>query len=373
LPDYRAESCAVKQPEDIKQVWIELQQRTDCSYFQSWGWVGSWLEHVVSDLDPLLLKVWHGDVLVGAGIFVPGEIVRHHFLHSKVMFLNEYPLDGRNMVIEFNGLLADRKHKQAVHKKISCYLLETFKSCDEFLFSALDKSEDCEFLEEYSNTDKSNLIVLEESRAWSVDMAVFGYGVDAFLETLSKNRRAQIRRSIKLYEEHAPVVLDEAGNVEEAQLFFDGLKQLHTERWESKGSAGSFANPVWENFHRALINERFSSDEVQLLRVSNAAGVIGYAYNFIWRGHVYVLQTGFGVVDDKRLMPGYVMHVLAIAHNKQKGMAVYDLMYGDSLYKKILCNQSQPLYWLVIQRKQFRFFLETAARKTVRWLRYKLA
>ena len=68
-------------------------------------------------------------------------------------------------------------------------------------------------------------------------------------------------------------------------------------------------------------------------------------------------------------MPGYVTHALAIDYNKSKGMQVYDLLHGDSLYKKLLCNQEQELYWLVIQRKRIRFLLEDIARILIRKLR----
>ena len=82
-----------------------------------------------------------------------------------------------------------------------------------------------------------------------------------------------------------------------------------------------------------------------------------------------MLQTGFEVSKDKRLMPGYVVHCLAIVYNKQKGMKVYDLLHGNSLYKRILCNQSQTLYWLVLQRKRLKFSLEDCAVNAVRWFR----
>lgn len=369
LPEYRVESCAVEHPEDIKHEWIDLQKRADCSYFQSWGWVGVWLKQIASELDPVLVKVWFGDVLVGMGLFVSRQVIRHRIFHSNAMFLNEYPFDGRNMVIEYNGLLTDKEHEQVVYREAIKHLLETHQNSEEFLFSGLCESKDSKFLQDGNDDSKSNLKVLEKSLTWSVGLDVFDQGADAFLETLSKNRRAQIRRSIKAYEERAPLVLEEACNAQQALTFFDGLKELHTARWKLKGGDGSFANPLWENFHRVLINSRFEEGEIQLLRVSNNGVAIGYLYNFIWRKHVYVLQTGFNIAEDKRIMPGYVVHVLAIAYNKKNGMEIYDLMHGDSLYKRILCDRSEALYWLVIQRKEFKFFVEDCARELVRHFR----
>lgn len=369
MPDYRAQSCTTKGSEDIKREWSDLQKRADCSFFQSWGWVGTWLEKIAGDLDPLLVKVWFGDELVGLGLFVSKQFVRHQVIHSNAMFLNEYPFDGRNMVIEYNGLLADKKHKQAVYRATIKHLLDANQNIDEFFFSGLDENEDNKLLQESYDGNTCNLIVREKSLTWFVELDAFEQGVNAFLETLSKNRRAQIRRSIKAYEGRTSLTLEEANNTEEALMFFNGLEALHTTRWKSKGGQGCFANPLWENFHRTLIHSRFSKGEIQLLRVNGSDGVIGYLYNFIWRKRVYVLQTGFKIEEDKRLMPGYVVHVLAIAYNKQKGMEVYDLMHGDSLYKRIICNQTRTLYWVVLQRHRLKFVFEKLAVNTVRGLR----
>ena len=34
---YRTESGLLERPEDLRQEWLELQERTDCSFFLSWG------------------------------------------------------------------------------------------------------------------------------------------------------------------------------------------------------------------------------------------------------------------------------------------------------------------------------------------------
>jgi hypothetical protein len=62
--------------------------------------------------------------------------------------------------------------------------------------------------------------------------------------------------------------------------------------------------------------------------------------------------------SDRRFMPGFVVHALAIAHYKKIGMEIYDLMHGDSLYKRILCNRRKTLYWLVMQRPRLKFGFE---------------
>ena len=207
------------------------------------------------------------------------------------------------------------------------------------------------------------------STAWQVNLGTLNPGLQAFIDTLSKKRRNQLRRSLRHYEESGPVSLVEAADREQALEFFAGLKELHTRRRQSRGEGGAFANPDWEQFHRQLILEQFDAGEIQLLRVSNARTTIGYLYNLIWRKQVYVMQTGFTMTDDRRDQPGYVVHALAIAHNRDRGMSSYDLMHGDSLYKQILCGENRKLVWAVMQRPLMKFRVENAVVALVRHVR----
>jgi hypothetical protein len=315
--------------------------------------------------------VWYEAALVGMGIFVPKHITRHLFVHSSALFLNEFPFNGKNMVIEYNGLLADPSHQNQVYEKTIDHLFRSDVHSDEIYFSGVGEglARNSLFSVEQDAHPGYMVKLREESMAWSVDLTKFEQGIDAYLATLSKNRRAQIRRAIGIYEQRMPLRLENARNTEEALAFFDGLKVLHTARWRDKGSQGSFSNSKWEAFHRSLIQSRFESGEIQLLRVVDSIGPIGYLYNFTWRNHVYVLQTGLKITEDKRLMPGYVVHVLAIAYNKQKEMETYDLMHGDSLYKRILCNHHESLQWIVVQRTRLKFAVEECARNLVRKFR----
>ena len=368
MPGYKVSSCSAEHSDELEPEWRELQCRSDCSFFQSWGWIGVWLKQIAAGLQPMLVRVRHEDTLVGMGIFVRRDIRRRHLFRSNALFLHEYPFDGRNMVIEYNGLLAARDHEQAVYAGVISHLFQADARLDELFFGAIDERVDLTgaLRQAGDSCDGISPRLLDESLAWSVDLGKFGEGIDAYLATLSKNRRAQIRRSLRDYEASGRLQLEEARDCDEALDYLAGLKQLHTRRWREKGIAGVFANPLWEEFHRAVIQQGYPEGTIQLLKVSNDSRVAGYLYNLVWRNHVYVVQTGFEAVTDKRLMPGYVVHALAVAHNRARGMAVYDLMHGDSLYKRILCNQSRTLRWVVLQRRRVKFGAENLAVATVR-------
>lgn len=365
MPAYRVSSHTLVSHNEIQADWLRLQKNADCSYFQSWGWIGTWLNVIAADLETLLVKVWQGDELVGMGVFVNKSLHRHFIIGSRALFLHEYPFDSRNMVIEYNGILALPQHRQSAYREVISHLFETNSQTDEIFFGAVSENEKIPLFGELDWTVR----VEDSSSAWFVNLEDIDPGVDAYLSTLSKNRRGQVKRSIRLFEQQGHLNLRVAETSKEALEYFDGLKMLHTTRWTREGKLGSFANKRWEGFHRSIISERLLAGEVHLIKVSNSQGDIGFLYNLIWRGRVYVLQTGFKQYKDKRLMPGYVIHVLAIAYYKQRGMKVYDLMHGDSLYKRILCNREELLNWHSVQRNRLKFALEDRVVGFVRSLR----
>lgn len=360
VPVTRVESCSVSTSAQIQNDWLDLQSRSDCSYFQSWGWIRNWLERIAGDLEPVVIRVWSGQRVIGIGLFVARDLRRHILIRSKAMFLNEYPFDSRNMVIEYNGLLAERGCAETVYDETIRHLIDTYDRCDEFHFGAIEDGENLDALAR-SVPANLNFIHKEQSVTWQLDLDQLQPGLDGYLNSLGKNRKAQVRRSISLYRDRGQLELTEAATTQQALAMFDELKVLHTRRWQSKGKGGAFANSRWEDFHRALIRDRFQKGEIQLLKVAVDDETIGCLYNYLWRRRVYVMQTGFSSSGDKRLMPGYVVHGLSIVHNKKRGFAVYDLMHGDSLYKRMICNRNSRLNWLVVQNRKLRFAFEKLA------------
>ena len=368
MPELHAESYVIKHREDIEHEWNDLQQRANHSYFQSWGWIGIWLDQIAIELQPIVLKIYRQDRLIGLGLFVSKDIKRRVIFHARAMLLNEYPFEGKNMIVEYNGLIAERGYEEAVYAETIAHLYEEYQQFDEFHFGAIAEEPDFGILKK-SVGHKLKLLVNEVSMAWQVDLESFSPGLESYLASLSKNSRQQIRRSIRLYEEQAPLTLIEAKTVEEALSFFESMRVFHVRRWRSKGEPGSFANHIWVGFHKRLIQERFAHGEIQMIKVASGDSNIAFLFNYVWQQRVYVLQMGFNYAEDKRLKPGYVAHALVIAYNQSKGIRIYDFMHGDARYKRSLGSRKVILYWVVVQRKRFKFAVEDAARTLLRKFR----
>jgi CelD/BcsL family acetyltransferase involved in cellulose biosynthesis len=195
-----------------------------------------------------------------------------------------------------------------------------------------------------------------------------------FASGLGKRTRYQLKRSIRLYEEAGPLSIVEATDRTTALGFLDELAALHQRHWRSRGLPGSFSNRFFFDFHRELVVRGLPENTIQLLRIAAGTTILGYIYNHVYCGHVWVYQTGFNYTNNGPYdRPGVVSHVLAIEHNLNKGHSLYDFSAGDAEYKRVLSNESVPLATLVMQAPRFKLRLEGAIRNLRRRLREKTA
>ena len=367
MTDMIVEIQAVEDWRQLQSSWLDLQQRADCSYFQSWSWIIAWLQVAQPPQAVKLLTVLKGERIVGLAILVPARLTRRRIMHSRALFLNEYPLSGNNMVIEYNGILAEQGCEPQVYALALEALCEQLPEHEEFMFGAIADRE-LAWLQQ-ARPECLSLLRDEQSHCYQASLDFEPPTLDGYLSALSRNTREQIRRSKRLYESRGELQLQAAASVEQALDWLDALKSLHQPHWQAKGQRGAFANPRWESMQRELIRQRFAAGEIQLLQLRCGDQLVACLFNYLWRGRVYVLQMGFRYEDDNRIKPGYLAHALAIAYNRQQGHALYDFMHGEARYKQSLSNRRESLHWMRLQRPKWKFRFENAAVAIVRWLR----
>ena len=356
-------------PEALAGRWLDLERRSDGSFFQSWGWIGCWLRHLPSGLTPRLLTVSSGSEVVGLGVLVARRETRHGLLRVRGLHLNETG-DRRidPISIEYNGVLADRSFGNAsVIRRSLTWLAANEDGWDELNLGGLN-AETAEIWEKAAVDNGLGIRVQAKRRCDCIDFEAIRRSEVEYLGALSRNARHQVRRAMRLYEAAGPLRLQAAQTVEDALDMLGELKMLHQAYWTRRGHAGSFARGFFESFHHDLISKRFDAGEIQLLRISAGEKLIGCLYNFVKDGRVYAYQSGFDYDADRRLKPGLVSHCLAVRHNLAQGALIYDFMAGDSRYKRSLGTDSHALYWLVVQRPAVHLRFENALRAIKRKL-----
>lgn len=187
----------------------------------------------------------------------------------------------------------------------------------------------------------------------------------SLLQRLSRNTRAQLRRSDRSYD--APVVAEVASTADQALDWLDRLLPLHVATWAARGVRSGFAEAEVQRFHRALIRRGVPGSVVEMVRVSAGDQVIGYLLNLRAGGRVAAYQGGFDYGAAATAgKPGLTSHAAAIALAWRSGASEYDFLAGDGRYKRSLASAVRDLHWLELCRPFSLSGLEAIARRILR-------
>jgi CelD/BcsL family acetyltransferase involved in cellulose biosynthesis len=303
--------------------------------------------------DLQLYQCSHDGELVALAIVSSATIRRRKLFSSRTISLNEVARVDLNMVIEYNGLLALPGYESRALQQLVDDLAAQ-RGWDEVQLTHIPQGL---WLGLRAESTDARLMVDEEHRTWVAPLDP-QTDLESLYRRMSSNRRSKIRRSFKEYEKEGALTIDAASTAEQALTYFRELGVLHTHRWNRVGVGGSFAQAAWVAFHEDLISSAFALGHIQLLRIRCGERPIGYLYNFLWRGAVLMLQSGFASETSNILRPGYVSHMLAMQLNARAGATSYDFLIGDSEYKTVLAEPLAPLVSGRLQRRRLKFVLE---------------
>jgi hypothetical protein len=315
------------------------------SFFLSREWVDCWLATFAESLSPDLITFTADGEVVGCCLlvwrtqWVRGALLRRVFLNCS----GEDTADST--CIEYNTILSFPGYTDQVTAELGKLLRA--KYWDELnLNGVADDSPICNLASSLGNNEvsiqTSHLVEFAPIR----DCAA---GYDSFL---SPNTRKQLRRSIRQYEQTSgPCTLRVAATLDEANQIFSRLIDLHQKAWQARGRPGVFASQKFTSFHKRIIAAQYSPESIFLAEVCSGSEVIGALYGFFHRGRAYLYQSGFLYAAESRLKPGLITHYLAILHClKDPSLHEYDLLAGDSQFKRSLETGSRPLQWIVVRR-----------------------
>lgn len=343
--------------DDAAALWCDLERRAKHSFFLSWPWVRTWWLTVCDRIKPQLLTITENGIVIGAAFVVSRDLWRRGVLVAKTCVLNatgDPQLDG--ICIEYNGLLTDASRSAQAWQQLA----EHFARADEDWEELQLQGVPAECLGFWSDP-RVTLRAERVRTARHVDLALLRTAQTSFVKTLGKKTRAHIRHTGDAFAHYGEIKVEIAQTVDEALRYFEEMKILHQRRWTARGQPGAFSGGHFNRFHERLIADFFASNVIQLLRVTAGSRTVGILYNFIHNSDVLVYQTGFNyelVVSRNKESPGLLTHALAVDYNLSQGYARYDLLAGDSEYKRALAKESSELWWGTVQRDSFKFRVE---------------
>lgn len=315
----------------LAQAWRALEAQAACSFFQSWSWAGC--RAAARFPAPLLLEARAGGELLALGLFN-----RRRGRLGPALWLNASGDPALDVVhVEYNGLLL----APAAPPTLPAEALRLALSRGALVLPGIDGAH-------RTAAARAGAVIRDTahpSPARWIDLAAVRAHPDGHLGLLSPNTRQQLRRSLRAY---ATPQIQRAETLDQARTWLAALAVLHQQTWTARGKPGAFAQPGFSAFHDELLATAWPRGEIDLLRIAAGGEVLGYLYNFVWRGRVANYQSGFNyaaaVATPRK--PGLTSHHLATMHYAAAGQTAYDLLAGDARYKSSLAQRTTELHWI---------------------------
>ena len=344
----------------VEDIWKTLAAASPHSYFLSWGWIENWLDSLPPGCNVRLAVVRRGDVPVAAGFLGYGKVLRQRIFRSTAYLLNQAgDRDLDQFYVEDNAFLCAPDARPAW----SAFLSLLPGNWEELYLSGLNPAlPPAAWLEDVPPPYR--VLIANRIPAPYVDLRAVARKGGDYLAAVSANTRSQIRRSYKLYGQVRTTV---ATDLPAALEIYEEMVELHQNRWKRRGRRGAFASGHFRRMLRSLIERRFDSGEIQLIRVQDGRSTIGCLYNFDYGGVVSFYQSGLRIEQDNRLKPGFVCHTEAIRHNLARGRDIYDFMASFDEYKLRMATHRRDLLWARIQKPKLKFTAERLLRTAALW------
>ena len=344
-------------PDLLADDWKTLEKRAQTSVFLSWQWIGVWL----SVYQPIfrVLRITDRGKLVGLGLVTESSERRHGVLVSRCLRLHQTGRSSEDQIcIEYNGFLAEKGQEAGVAKAGIEHLKQSRVAWDEFVIDAVE----ADYAQELAQASALVSHIRWESPSYGVDLSSLRSGDQAYLDTLSRNTRHQIRRTQRLYEELGSVVLQRPKTVEEAMFTFNSITPFHFARWGSGQGESSFTNPEFTRFHRQYVRTHWEQGGADLIELKAGGETIAIFYNLVYRNRVYFYLAGIKAQKENKLKPGLLGHSLCIQDYIDRGFNYYDFMGGQDRYKSQLAEPHQHLVKIALQRDRWKLKAERTAR-----------
>ncbi len=306
-------------PTNLPARWQTLEQHATPSFFQSWTFLGCQFETRFAGAQLLCVSQDGADIalaLLGTG--------------RQRLWLNQTGnREADQVFIEHNALLVAQGEEACVPAALRTAARAGIVEMGGVDDATLNAARQAGWVA-HAQSRLAPYVALDQLR-------------QPYLNTLSSNARAQIRRAQRLY--GAGLALSRAANTEQALAWFAEMVALHQQAWNARGKPGAFASPAMLGFHAELIARAWPAGEADLLRIAADGRHIGTLYNLIRNGSVHCYQSGFAYSADPRDKPGLCCHALAIEHYAQAGVREYDFLGGADRYKTTLAQNGRWLHW----------------------------
>lgn len=353
----------INAPYEVEFKWHELESKCNHSFFLTWEWIGPWANLVSKNTELYLFTATSNGTYIAMCFLTIAHVKRlKGLIRVKQLMLNEFINKECNMVIQYNGMLVNDSNAMKAWQCFCDCIMAWNVSWDELAMSSILQPQIDNI---YRVCQRLILNIDKIHNEWKILLRPEFGEINSLITYFKSKSRHQLRQSLKAFEkELGPISIKAATNAEDALKYFENMGKLHTERWIRSGEAGSFANHKWVDFHKEIIRNEFKNGLILLFVIKSGEMDIGYLYGHVYNNVAYMQQTGFALMKQNILKPGYVSHLFAISACAANGINQYNFLPDDdSSYKKFFTTSGDSVYWVFFQKKSIKSFIEKCMRR----------
>lgn len=172
---------------------------------------------------------------------------------------------------------------------------------------------------------------------------------DAYLDTLDKKERHEIRRKLRRVERDAPgAAIRFVDGGEDLPAAVDTFIALHR---NSRADKHSFMTEQMQAYFRAIAEALAAKGWLQLSFLEVDGAPVATYFCFDYENAILVYNSGYDPAGVPQLSPGWVLLARVIERAIELGRARFDFLQGDEDYKHRFGGVDEPVRRTILRRK----------------------
>lgn len=318
----------------LEPEWNTLlaQSRADC-VFLTWEWLFTWWKHFHPGRELSILAVRDGAALVGLAPFILRKTRIAGLEFKSLEFLGNSTVGS-----DYLDVIVDRARRVEVLEALAAYVDTTGIRLD----LAQMARHDADALTMAAALSGSGWRRIEIQTHVCPFIRIGGHTWDAYLETLGRAHRANLRRRLRQTGGKFDVTFVRAETADERRSALETLIRLHLARWRERGVSEAFATRALVAFHDEVTELVRARGWLRLYVLALDAVPVASLYGLRYGRVFSFYQSGFDPAFAKWSV-GLITMGLAIEQAIAEGAEEYDLLHGDESYKYLWAREQREL------------------------------
>jgi CelD/BcsL family acetyltransferase involved in cellulose biosynthesis len=317
----------------IEKEWREFEKHADCTVFQTFDWLSTWLKHLGcrEGVKPV--------IVIGRQ-------------RGTILFVMPFALDatGRTLgwlgssLCNYNGPLLDRDFPARVDR---VQFLQIWREVRRLLRSRLGHDLiDLEKMPETIGGQPNPFCALNVTPHMN-NAYLSNLGTDwetYYAGTRSSATRRSDRKKQRRLSEHGEVKFLTAKTGDDIARTLDALIAQKTVSYAKLGVDNMFERPGYRDFFLGIATGAQSARLTHLSRIQVGEATAAANFGLVFRGSYNYLLAGYDDGELARFGPGSIQLLEMMRYAIEQGLQVFDFTIGDEPYKREWCDHVLHLY-----------------------------